>query len=442
MKKQSIIKRIAVFPFIILLLVTLVGWGPQRDTSDYYDTSTYPDYPQFNSTKNHPIWGFTPDFASIKDASSTNWLKDDLVYLIPGSVYDIVAFYQNDAPINTNETINARMNVDFPIVVRGGEETKGTIGIKADNTVPDEIWTTITFTCENDVLLRYVPGSASVFYGGFHDYETKALPNEGKDLFSPEGQLLGYNLDGIVPGEDSAYIQFQIVVDQPGFALTTRYKKTALGDWVDANDFTVSIGDQYWILLIYENTGTTMQSNIVFRNELPLGVDYVRGSTYMKNSNHPYGVSIPDGVVSEGGIEVATAHAPGAVTYVWFMAKVGNVPSVPLNNKAVLRTPDGTITVSDPGKMIALVDPPNMDDPAIYKEIALFLLFLGVGINLVFSILGYFIKECREDKKRNMPIHITKDGIICYGAGRDIADESTQTREARICNEATQESGA
>ena len=72
---------------LILTLPILVAWGPQRELSDYYDTNTYPNHPQINSTENNPLWGFTPDFASIKEADDVNWINGDYVVIKPGTIY-------------------------------------------------------------------------------------------------------------------------------------------------------------------------------------------------------------------------------------------------------------------------------------------------------------------------------------------------------------------
>ena len=319
----------------VVLPVTALAYGPVegaegRKYFDYYDTSTYPNYPAFNSFKNSPGAGFEPDFMSIKKSTDpdvpASWNKyQDMVTLERGVTYDVYVYYHNNAPAGTNPSNNARIWVDFPALVQANTSIKGTANLSANNSTPRSIWSTLTFKATSDTLLSYVQGSAFIRYA---DNTTKTLPNQGKDLFTQAGQLIGRNLDGIVYGCDaqSGYIQFQIVADQPDFTVSKQVRinndGTAKGGWVES--VKAKQGDIVDFFIEYTNTGTIQQDNVVIKDVLPAGLEYIKNSTTLYNANYPTsagGLKVVDGVVSSTGINIGN-YAAGSNAFVTFSARV------------------------------------------------------------------------------------------------------------------------
>ena len=383
-------KGIAVVSILVFCLLS-VGWGPPRETSDYYNPETYPKYPQFNSTQNNPAWGFTPDFASIREAGTESWNQDDIVHLELGKTYDVVAFYENDAPLNSNETANARMWVDFPAIVKAGLTVQGTISISADNTMPQSIWSTITFKSDQDILIRFVPDSGIIVYSNVYN-EERALPNGGRDLFTEKGQLLGYNLDGSVVGGDvdSAYIRFQIVADYPDFELSVSMRKLTETKW--NNRVQVQSSERVWVKFEYMNTGSILQNNVVLREVLPLGTSYVSGSSYLVNPDNPDGIAIMDGIASTEGMNIGN-YRPGESALVLFQIEIGDLPFNDIRNTAYIITSNGSrgiVSGFDTRLNTSLHLTFSMDNPFIYLIFAtipaLIVTVIGVWLSYRFDL--------------------------------------------------------
>jgi len=367
---KSLFKKIALLAAACAAVIAptaVMAYGPTegnggRKYFDYNDTKTYPNYPAFNSFKNNPVWGFEPDFMSIKESTSNTWAANDTIKLQPGKTYDVVAYYHNNAPLNTHPTANAKMAIEFPELIKAGKDYIGNAVLTADNSTPKKVYTSLTFRTDSDVLLRYVQNSAETHY---NDGSIKKLPNSGKNLFG-DGQLIGKNYDGVVPGCDdhSGFIQFQIVADQPNFDAEKLVRLAGTSTWSDS--VKANKGDIVEFQLKFKNIGTTNMSNITFKDTLPAGLEYVAGSSKIMNANHPTGSAIADGITTSG-VLVPTVHNPGGATYILFQAKVTANPadctSVRLVNKASISTALGTIT--DPADVV--VESKVKDCPEVPK---------------------------------------------------------------------------
>ena len=323
----------------------VMAYGPTEGTDgrkyfDYKDTSTYPNYPAFNSFKNSPTWGFEPDFMSIKESTSNTWDSDDKITLQAGKTYDVVVFYHNNAPLNTNVAHNTKMQIEFPSVVKGGTDIKGTASISASNSTPRSVWSTLTFNSTNDMLIRYKQGSAFIKYS---DGATRNLPNEGKDLFT-NGQLVGRNFNGEVAGCDtnSGFVQFQIVADQPNFTVDKQVRVNndgkATGGW--ANSVKANPGDTVDFLITYTNTGTIQQNNVVIKDILPDYLTYEKNSTVIYNATNPTssgGFKDTTDKITSTGVNIGN-YAPGANAMVKFSAKVANIDALKCGNNRITNT--------------------------------------------------------------------------------------------------------
>ena len=340
---KRIVAGVAAAATVVALPISALAYGPVEGNNgrkyfDYNKTSTYPNYPAFNSFSNSPTWGFEPDFMSIKESTSSTWDSDDKITLTPGKTYDVVVLYHNNAPLNTNTAHNTKVSVEFPSVVKGGSSTKGTASVSASNSTPKSIWSTLTFEAQNDILIRYVQNSAFIKYS---DNSTKKLPNEGKNLFNG-GQLVGKNLDGEVAGCDvnAGMIQFQIVADQPNFTINKQvrtYTDGKAGSWVE--NATVKAGDKVDFLITYKNTGTIQQNNVVLKDILPKYLTLVKGSTVLYNATNPVskgGLKVSDNVTGVG-INVGN-YKPGADALLKFSATVASLDELECGTNTIKNT--------------------------------------------------------------------------------------------------------
>ena len=148
-------------------------------------------------------------------------------------------------------------------------------------------------TSTQDVYLRYVPGTAIIHNGGTLDGTSI-----GPDYLFGDGALLGYNkFSGLLPGcnEYAGYITYQIFVDAPGFDIS----KSVVGDAT-----TVERGGVVTFKVRYQNTGTMDQTNVVIRDVLPDGLEYVAGSAKLYNNNLTEGKAVNDDIISENGMNI------------------------------------------------------------------------------------------------------------------------------------------
>ena len=380
---------------IFACMLFLSAWGPSREMSDYYDPNTHSTSPRFNSTFNNPITGFTPDFTGIREAGTSEWT--DQISLEPGKTYDVFGFYENDALSGTCEAINATMQVNFPAIIRAGEEVKGRIDILATNAEPQLVWSTITFAndWEGDMLLRYVPNSAKMIYSNTTYPDGAELPNGGSNLFSLEGQLIGNSLDGKVAAGSQGYIQFQIVADYPNFEIYLSMQKPSTKKW--ANTISVSPGERIWVSLKYKNTGSILQNDVVLMGLLPAGMAYVPTSSYLVNSNHPAGLAIGDQVTTEG-INVGT-YAPGEAAEVFFQVEIKDSPFSTLEilprietNNASKEATAGLVKVEN----LFIIDS-SMDNPITYLLVATISAFAVTFSGILFGHHLDRRKEKRQD---------------------------------------------
>lgn len=389
------------------------------EISDFDDPSTYPQYPQFNSTKNHPVAGFTPDFASIgevQEDGTIDWNDQDFITLKPGATYAVSIYYENDAPLGTNETDNARVWVDFPSVVKSGEEIKGTVNIMASNTIHQSIWSTITFSSEwgGDIALRYIRGSAKLVYVKANNPIERELPNDGIDLFNPEGQLIGSDFDGKVKGgvEDQAYIQFQMVADYPDFEIGIFMRKSSAEEW--QKTISAGSGERFWTLLEYSNTGSIQQNDVVLKSILPAGMTYVVGTSYLVNSTYPEGFLMSDHVTEGIGVNVGN-YASGSNALVMFQVEVGNMPFKTREIKARVETNNGTKTVAtgvDTREQVVFeLTEPSMDDPKTHFTVsttsallvAIFVAVFSLGANLIERLI---VRKSSHFHGKDIPVQI------------------------------------
>jgi len=182
----------------------VAGWGPEREM---FTMDNLPDYAVFNSLSDNPDLGNERNFVRIR-AVGDEYYRDK-VTLEVGNTYEVYVYYHN---IGVGIADDVRMSANFPATVKKGETLTVNAIISAADTNPLSVWDGTTVTANEDVTLRYVPGSALIHNGG--ELDGQAI---GPDyLFSDDGALLGYNeFSGLLPGgfEYAGYVTFQFIVE-------------------------------------------------------------------------------------------------------------------------------------------------------------------------------------------------------------------------------------
>ena len=304
------------------------AWGPSRPS---FTIEKPADYITFNSITNNPvIGGDEKDFVGIREVgSNAKWTNNMKVQ--NGKEYYVRMYVHNNAASNLNlvaENVVAKLNV--PTTTAKNVTVQGQIS--ALNAKPNTVWDEATFSSDNDFNLAYVAGSALFENNGMG---TTKLPDS---IVNNTGAKLGYDkLDGKIPGcfQYAGYVTVKVKaqVSQPqdktniDLAKTVRNKTNGEKSWTE----TVSAkgGDTVQFQIHAKNTGSAGIQNLVIRDILPKGLNYVAGSTKLYNTSNPKGLKVSDNIIQNSGINIGTYQANGDA-YVRFDATVAAEKDLPV----------------------------------------------------------------------------------------------------------------
>ena len=331
-KNHSIISGSVLMAAVAPALVW--AWGPSRPS---FTIEKPADYITFNSITNNPvIGGDEKDFVGIREVGSNEkWTNNMKVQ--NGKEYYVRIYVHNNAASNLNlvaENVVAKLNV--PTTTAKNVTVQGQIS--ASNAKPNTVWDEATFSSDNDFNLAYVAGSALFENNGMG--KTK-LPDS---IVNNTGATLGYSkLDGKIPGcfQYAGYVTVKVKaqVNQPqektdiDLAKTVRNKTNGEKTWTE----TVSAkgGDTVQFQIHAKNTGSAGIQNLVIRDILPKGLNYVAGTTKLYNTSNPNGLKVSDNIIQNSGINIGTYQANGDA-YVRFDATVAAEKDLPVCGDNVL----------------------------------------------------------------------------------------------------------
>ncbi|HRN97659.1 MAG TPA: DUF11 domain-containing protein [Candidatus Saccharibacteria bacterium] len=302
----------------VIIPASLLAWGPGRTM---YTIDHPADKITFNSITDNPVVGNETNFVVVKDAANTadgGW--QDNITVQPGKEYLVRVYVHNNAATSLNlKATNTRVSASVPTTTAKNVSVSGFV--TADNSDPLKVWDDIHFNSDKDFNLAYVAGSAEIYNNGYAK-NGASLPDS---IVTSTGALVGYNgPDGVVPGcfQYANYVYFKV---KPQFAPVNKFEtskqvriagQTAWSESVNAN-----IGDTVEYQIKYQNTGETVQNNVVVKDFLPNSLSYIKGSTYLKNGNNPTPKNVSDNLMTSGGINIG-GYNPGAAGYLKFSAKV------------------------------------------------------------------------------------------------------------------------
>ena len=304
------------------------AWGPARPS---FTIEKPADYITFNSITNNPvIGGDEKDFVGIREVgSNAKWTNNMKVQ--NGKEYYVRMYVHNNAASNLNlvaENVVAKLNV--PTTTAKNVTVQGQIS--ASNAKPNTVWDEATFSSDNDFNLAYVAGSALFENNGMG---TTKLPDS---IVNNTGAKLGYDkLDGKIPGcfQYAGYVTVKVKaqVSQPqektniDLAKTVRNKTNGEKSWVET--VNAKSGDTVQFQIHTKNTGSAGIQNLVIRDILPKGLNYVAGSTKLYNTSNPKGLKVSDNVIQNSGINIGS-YQPNGDAYVRFDATVSAENSLPV----------------------------------------------------------------------------------------------------------------
>lgn len=324
-----------------LLPIVSNAWGPSRNT---FTIEKPASYVTFNSITNNPAHGDELNFVQIKEAGASNKTYTDKLNIVAGKKYTVYVYYHNNAAANLNlVATNTRMNTQLPSSIKAKTETSISAKIMADNANPKTVWDEAKVTSTENVALKYVSDSATIYSKGAVNGK-KLNSNE----FLTNGALIGYNaLDGKVQGchQFAGYVTYDFVVEatnKPNFTVAKTVSKTGemkFGENVDMID-----NQTVDFKIVYTNTGSTTQTGVIIKDVLPTGLTYIKGSTKVANKNSGGKPVTVSDTISTTGINIGD-YAPGANAFILFSAKINDYDCnkvVEITNYAQAITKDGT----------------------------------------------------------------------------------------------------
>ena len=304
------------------------AWGPSRPS---FTIEKPADYITFNSITNNPvIGGDEKDFVGIREVgSNTKWTNNMKVQ--NGKEYYVRIYVHNNAASNLNlvaENVVAKLNV--PTTTAKNVTVQGQIS--ASNAKPNTVWDEATFSSDNDFNLAYVAGSALFENNGMG---TTKLPDS---IVNNTGAKLGYDkLDGKIPGcfQYAGYVTVKVKaqVNQPqektdiDLAKTVRNKTNGEKTWVET--VNAKSGDTVQFQIHAKNTGSAGIQNLVIRDILPKGLNYVAGTTKLYNTSNPKGLKVSDNIIQNSGINIGS-YQPNGDAFIRFDATVSAEQDLPV----------------------------------------------------------------------------------------------------------------
>ena len=311
----------AIIAAIVLPLGVVNAWGPERETFTIEKPATFIT---FDSITNNPNYGDERNFLIAKDASNTGaggW--QDTINVQDGKEYILRLYVHNNAAANYNLVAkNTRVKVNVPNTMAKSHQLDGFI--TADNATPKKIWDSVVLKGDKDFTLTYVAGSAK--------YHNNVNPGTGfplaDSIVTSAGALVGYkSMNGDVPGcfEYSGIATLKVratTKKDPNFTITKKVRKAGSTNWSDK--ITAKKGDKLEYRIGYDNTGQTVQNNVIIRDTLPKGITFTKNTTTLKNATNPSGNGKPvgsDALFSQTGINIGN-YTPNSNAFIYYSATV------------------------------------------------------------------------------------------------------------------------
>jgi len=244
-----------------------------------------------------------------KYAESVNATYDQVV--------KVEVYYHNQEQPDSGK-IAEKMNVkiDMPTAAGKSQVIKGTIKGDNTNTVTDQATVNLD---RDDATLQYIPGSAVWKHNVGTNDNVNYQEEKISDVVVTDGQ--GITLEDEKPCYNfSATVTVLARVMVPGVKVVkTSEVKGDTNKW--ANNNTAKPGDTMKYRIEYENTGNTVQKNVVIRDSLPAHLTLVPGTTKLYNATYPQGSAVASNDVVNGGIVIGN-YGAGSNAYLMFEAKV------------------------------------------------------------------------------------------------------------------------
>ena len=273
-----------------------------------------------NSITNGKI-GDERNFVGVK---VNNKLEYDKVSVKDGDTMTVFLYVHNNSPKGKDGIAkDVTAYFDIPVSVAKSQTISGIL--TSSNANPGEIWDEVELTSTESFRLEYVTGSAK--YTNVDANKKERTFDLSDEIIAKSGARLGYDTigNGEIPGcfEYDGYVTLQVKVHA---AVTSTFSKKVRLDGTEDWDapVTAKVGDVLEYRLEYRNVSAEDVKKVVIRDELPSDVEYIKGSTIVKNANFPNWATAGDDIVTKDGLDVGGYKGMSNVI-VKFKAKVVNV---------------------------------------------------------------------------------------------------------------------
>lgn len=285
------------------------GWGPPRPS---VSSLSRPARVILNSIFNHPTYGDERNFVRVRPADQAKADYVDHISVTHGERYEVLIHFSNGARTGSGlDAIDTRVRVQAPRSFEGSGRV--TAFLSARNAEPSVVWDSFVVSLNRPnsrAALRCVPDSAFAVIG-------EEAVSVDDDLYRPAGTLVGYSsLNGVIPPSEgfTGFLGFQFQIDNPDFTATGRLRRIGEKEW-SSDFFDVHPGDALEVVLMYHNSGTTVQKDVVVgMSPLPRELVYTEGSTKISNQKSNFSYRATSSAMTDR-INVGN-YAPGGGCYV------------------------------------------------------------------------------------------------------------------------------
>lgn len=245
------------------------------------------DYITFNSITNNKAGVYNEDgdernFVLAAPTKDNQQVRDRVMVddLETAWVY---AYVHNNAATNLNLTardVTAKFDISKLATYSDGRYVLPVEGaISSIDANPNKVTDDAYFTADKPFSLSYVENSAN--WATYNNGNPFVKPLENPTTGS--GANLG-NIKGCT--EYSGWVTFQVKINFDDFSLdkSVRFNGQGASDWKKQID--AKTGDIVDFKLVYDHNGTGTQNNVTIVDKLPEGLEYVVGSTRIKNFLH------------------------------------------------------------------------------------------------------------------------------------------------------------
>lgn len=248
-------------------------------------------------------------------AQSVNATYDQVVKL---QVY----YHNTELPDSGKVASNVSVKINIPSAAGQTQNVSATI--KGDNT--NTINSNVSVNLDrSDAYLQYIPGSAVWKYNSGN----RATPTYTEKSVSDD---IVYNGTGLVLENEQPCYEYASTVTVlarvmvPGVKIDKTVRIAGTKDFSTSN--TAQAGDTLDYRIYYQNTGNSVQKNVVIRDSLPTGLTLVPGSTQLANAaNGGQYVTYTSDNITNGGIVIGN-YGAGSNAYVKFQVKIADASAL------------------------------------------------------------------------------------------------------------------